>query len=381
MTCVQKTVVVGMSGGVDSSVAALLLKQQGYRVIGVFMKNWEEDDDEGRCQSREDYEDVVQVCNQIGIPYYSVNFSKQYWDRVFSRCLKEFRAGHTPNPDILCNKEIKFNVFFQKAMELKADYLATGHYCRKLLADGEYKLARGIDSNKDQSYFLYTMKKEVLEKVLFPLGEMKKEEIRRIAEEEQFVTACKKDSVGICFIGKRNFKEFLSEYIPSKPGNLETPDGRVVGQHDGIAYYTIGQRKGLGIGGEGAAWFVAGKDVKRNVVIVVQGDEDPFLYSKGVIAGEVSWVGNCISKVPFRCTAKVRYRQEDFSCTITALEEKRVVVEFDLPQKAVTVQQSIVFYNGDLCLGGAIIESLSNQIFDFDKNKKQTVFDKNPLRE
>ncbi|MFT4551706.1 MAG: tRNA-specific 2-thiouridylase [Chlamydiales bacterium] len=352
----QKTVVVGMSGGVDSSVAALLLKEQGYRVIGVFMKNWEEDDEDGSCQAVSDYDDVVQVCSHIGIPHYSVNFSKEYWDQVFSQCLKEYAAGHTPNPDILCNREIKFKVFLEKVLELNADYLATGHYCRNLLIDGEHKLAKGIDPNKDQSYFLYTMKKEILEKVLFPLGGLCKDEIRRIALENGLVTAAKKDSMGICFIGKRNFKDFLNRYIPSNPGNFETPDGKIVGRHDGFPYYTIGQRKGLGIGGPGEAWFVAGKDVKRNVVILVQGEGDPILHNTALVATDITWVGSPPARLPHKCMAKIRYRQSDSPCTITRIEGDKVYVEFDSPQKAITPRQSIVFYDDDICLGGAMIQ-------------------------
>lgn len=352
----QKTVIVGMSGGVDSSVAALLLKQQGYRVIGVFMKNWEEDDqDDAACQATEDYEDVVQVCEKIGIPHYSVNFSKQYWDLVFSQCLKEYEAGHTPNPDILCNREIKFKVFFEKALELEADYLATGHYCQNLVREGRHFLGRGVDENKDQSYFLYTMKEKILEKVLFPLGQMKKEEIRKIAKDYDLATACKKDSTGICFIGKRNFKDFLKRYIPVKPGCFVTPEGKKVGQHEGMAYYTIGQRKGLGIGGPGEPWFVVKKDVKKNEVVVVQGETDPFLYRSSLEASDASWVGSPPSSFPYRCTAKVRYRSEDVPCQIIKREDEKLFVEFDQPVKAITPRQSIVFYKGECCLGGAMI--------------------------
>lgn len=340
----MKTVVVGMSGGVDSSVTALLLKEQGYRVIALFMKNWEE---EGHCPAEEDYEDVACVCRHLDIPFYTVNFAKEYWDNVFAHCLEEYAAGHTPNPDILCNREIKFKVFFDKAMEMGADYLATGHYCRNV----EGQLLRGIDADKDQSYFLYTMKREILEKVLFPIGEMEKSDVRKIAQGAGLITATKRDSTGICFIGKRNFKQFLTRFIPNQPGNFEQLDGKVVGQHDGIAYYTIGQRRGLDIGGPGEAWYVVGKDAMRNVVRVVQGDEHPALFRGELKMSEVSWVGEA-PRFPLKCTAKVRYRSPDVACTIVS--EKRVV--FDEPQKAITPRQSIVFYQGDICLGGALID-------------------------
>lgn len=347
-------VILGMSGGVDSSVAALLLKRQGYQVIGVFMKNWEEEEN-GVCCANTDYEDVTKVCKQIGIPHYTLNFSKQYWERVFAHCLKEFKDGYTPNPDILCNREIKFNLFFEKAMELNADYLATGHYCRNLFVEGERRLAKGKDPNKDQSYFLYAINKRVLDRVLFPLGDLKKEEVREIANRHQLATAKKKDSTGICFIGKRNFKDFLSKYIPIHPGNIETLGGKIVGRHDGIAYYTIGQRKGLGIGGQGEAWFVVGKDVARNALIVDQGVGSQELYSKSLIATELSWLGELSLSLPFRCKAKIRYRQNDEICTIIQMENKEIHVEFDSLQKAVAPRQSIVFYDGEICLGGAII--------------------------
>lgn len=347
----MKTVVVGMSGGVDSSLSALLLKEQGYRVIGLFMKNWEE---EGPCPAYTDYQDVVSVCSQIDIPYYSVNFSKQYWDQVFSECLKEYEAGYTPNPDILCNREIKFNIFFQKAKELGADFLATGHYCRRVYQDGQWLLARGLDANKDQSYFLYTIKSEILKEVLFPIGELEKVQVRALASKYGLTTAQKKDSTGICFIGKRDFKQFLSGYIPPKPGNFETIDGKVVGKHDGAAFYTIGQRRGLGIGGPGEAWYVVGKEIARGVVIVAQGEQSPELYHPSLVASEVTWVG-APPKLPFTCTAKVRYRSPDVPCTLTKQVGDLLEVVFETPQKAITPRQSIVFYQGDLCLGGGMI--------------------------
>jgi tRNA-specific 2-thiouridylase len=353
----QKTVVVGMSGGVDSSVTALLLKEQGYRVIGLFMKNWEDDDSDSYCHAQDDFDDVAQVCEQIGIPYYSVNFAKEYWERVFSVCLKDFEAGYTPNPDILCNQEIKFKIFFEKALSLGADYLATGHYCRKLMINGNACLAKGMDPLKDQSYFLYTLKEKILQRVLFPIGELPKTEVRALAEKHGLATAKKKDSTGICFIGKRNFKTFLERYCKKKPGNFETPEGKIIAQHDGVAFYTIGQRKGLNIGGPGEAWFVVGKDIERNVVIITQGADHPALYTRSLITSEMSWVNEAITSFPYRCHAKVRYRQNDAACTLVWERDGQIYVEFDEDQRAVTPRQSIVLYQGNQCLGGGIIQS------------------------
>jgi tRNA-specific 2-thiouridylase len=352
----KKRIVVGMSGGVDSSVTALLLKEQGHEVIGLFMKNWEEKDPFGQCTSAADYEDVVRVCEQIGIPYYSVNFVKEYWDSVFSHFLEELKAGYTPNPDILCNREIKFKVFFQKALELGADFLATGHYAQ---TDGK-KLLRSRDQEKDQTYFLYTLKSEILSRVLFPIGGLTKKELRAIARQHNLATSEKKDSTGICFIGERNFREFLKPYLAYNPGNFETLEGKVVGKHEGAAYYTIGQRKGLGIGGRadgsGEAWFVVGKEMKRNVVFVAQGTDHPALYAPSLTATEISWVSGQAPVLPFRCHAKIRYRQTDQECLIEKIEGDRIFVSFSTPQRAVTPRQSIVFYDGEVCLGGAMIE-------------------------
>lgn len=348
----KKIVVVGMSGGVDSSVCALLLKEQGYSVVGMFMRNWNEGDD---CPAEDDYQDVIAVCEKIGIPHYSVDFSKEYWDSVFEHFLVEYRAGYTPNPDILCNREIKFKVFFDKAMELGADYLATGHYCRVGHEGNDTTvLLRGLDTNKDQSYFLYAINPAVLDRVLFPIGDMKKSDVRRTAEEHDLITAKKKDSTGICFIGKRNFKEFLAQYVDFKKGDFETPEGQVVGQHDGVAFYTIGQRKGLKIGGPGEAWFVLRKDLERNVVVVAQGSDHPDLYVTTLIANEASWIGTPPT-APCQCTAKVRYRAEDAACTIESIDGETVTVVFENPERAVTPRQSVVFYDGDRCLGGAVI--------------------------
>ncbi|NGX42741.1 MAG: tRNA-specific 2-thiouridylase MnmA [Chlamydiae bacterium] len=352
----KKTIVVGMSGGVDSSVAALLLKQQGYRVIGMFMKNWEEKDENGTCQSAKEYDDVARVCNKIDIPYYSVNFTKEYWDNVFAQCLEEFKKGHTPNPDVLCNREIKFKVLLEKAKELDGDYLATGHYCQIGENDGECQLLKGADPNKDQSYFLYTITSETLRSVLFPIGGMLKSEVREIARKHDLPTAEKKDSTGICFIGERNFKTFLNQYIDFQPGDFENTKGDVVGKHDGVSFYTIGQRKGLGIGGAGDAWYVVGKDIPRNVVIIDQGANHPALFSDRLAATELSWVSpKGPPALPCTCSSKIRYRQADHPCTLKEIHEGKALVEFPDPQRAVTPRQSIVFYDGNTCLGGGTI--------------------------
>ncbi|MBA2728621.1 MAG: tRNA 2-thiouridine(34) synthase MnmA [Parachlamydiaceae bacterium] len=354
----ETTVVVGMSGGVDSSVCALLLKQQGYRVIGLFMKNWEEQDEHGVCQASKEYADVVRVCGQIGIPYYSVNFIKEYQENVFSHFVEEFKKGYTPNPDILCNREIKFKVLLQKAIELGGDFLATGHYCQVGGHVDSMKLLKGADPGKDQSYFLYAINGQALSKVMFPIGHMLKSELREIARQNGLATSEKKDSTGICFIGKRDFKQFLGQYIQYKAGNFENLKGEVVGQHDGAAFYTPGQRRGMGIGGAGEAWFVVGKDVERNVVFVDQGILHPALFCDTVIATDLTWIsGVAPSLFPFRCRSKVRYRQPDQHCVIEKIVDGKVVVAFDVPQRAVTPRQSIVFYDGDVCLGGGMIES------------------------
>lgn len=351
------TVVVGLSGGVDSSVSALLLKQQGYRVIGLFMKNWDGLDENGVCQATYDYEDVCRVCEQIDIPHYAVNFAQDYWDNVFNEFLEGLKRGVTPNPDILCNREIKFKVFLEKALDLGADFLATGHYCRNLVVDGEQALGKGLDAGKDQTYFLYTLQKETLQKVLFPVGDLEKSEVRRLAREAGLATSEKKDSTGICFIGKRNFRPFLSQYLGFQPGHFETLDGRIVGDHGGAAYYTLGQRKGLAIGGAGEAWFVVGKDMARNAVIVEQGADHPALYCSTLVATELSWVsGKAPELLPYACQSKVRYRQNDQACVIERITEGTAYVSFPEPQRAVTPGQSIVFYQGDVCLGGGIIK-------------------------
>ncbi|RFU61496.1 tRNA 2-thiouridine(34) synthase MnmA [Bacillus sp. V59.32b] len=351
-------VVVGMSGGVDSSVAALLLKNQGYDVVGIFMKNWDDTDEFGVCTATEDYNDVIAVCNQIGIPYYAVNFEKQYWDKVFTYFLDEYKAGRTPNPDVMCNKEIKFKAFLEHAVSLGADYLATGHYAQVEYRDGDYKMLRGIDENKDQTYFLNQLTQDQLSKVMFPLGGIDKKEVREIAKEAGLATATKKDSTGICFIGERNFKEFLSNYLPAQPGNMETLDGEVMGKHDGLMYHTIGQRHGLGIGGSGDPWFVVGKDLKKNILYVGQSFDNEKLYSSSINAVNVSWVAGHAPGTEFTCTAKFRYRQADNKVTVKVKEGGTAEVIFDEPIRAVTPGQAVVFYDGEVCLGGGTIDEV-----------------------
>lgn len=351
-------VVVGMSGGVDSSVAALLLKEQGYDVIGIFMKNWDDTDENGVCTATEDYEDVIRVCNQLGIPYYAVNFEKQYWDKVFTYFLEEYKAGRTPNPDVMCNKEIKFKAFLEHAMSLGADYLATGHYAQVVRENGKVKMLRGKDDNKDQTYFLNQLTEEQLSKVMFPIGGMEKSRVRELATEANLATATKKDSTGICFIGERNFKEFLSGFLPAQKGNMETFDGKVMGRHDGLMYYTIGQRHGLGIGGSGDPWFVIGKDLERNVLYVGQGFEHEMLYSDSIIATNVSWVSKDAIGKSFECTAKFRYRQPDNKVRVEVLDENTVKVIFHEPIRAVTPGQAVVFYKEEECLGGGTIDKV-----------------------
>ncbi len=350
-------VVVGMSGGVDSSVAALLLKQKGYDVIGVFMKNWDETDEDDVCTAEEDYQDVRRVCDQIGIPYYTVNFEQEYWERVFTYFLEEYKAGRTPNPDVVCNKEIKFKAFLEKALDLEADYLATGHYARIEREHGQCRLLRGVDNNKDQSYFLCMLDQKQLQRALFPVGDMTKEEVRASAAREALLTAEKKDSTGICFIGERKFKEFLQRFLPAQPGPIRRVDGRTVGRHDGLMYYTLGQRKGLGIGGPGEPWFVVDKDLDSNVLYVDQGQDSDALYSHGLMASQASWIaGQPPAEDTFRATAKFRYRQPDQGVDVYVRSGGKLFVVFDEPQRAITPGQAAVFYEGQYCLGGAIID-------------------------
>ena len=361
----NKRVVLGMSGGVDSSVAAILLKEQGYEVIGVFMKNWEEKDDNGNCMAEEDYKDVVTVAEQLDIPYYSVNFVKEYWDKVFTYFLDEYKKGRTPNPDVMCNKEIKFKAFLDYAIKLGADYVATGHYARIIHEekDGKIKsvMLRGIDDNKDQTYFLCQLSQKQLEKVLFPIGEYTKPQIREIAEKYNLATAKKKDSTGICFIGERDFNEFLSKYLPAKGGNIVNTEGKILGKHNGLMYYTIGQRKGIGIGnskeGTGEPWFVVDKNLETNELIVTQGDKS-VLYSKGLIATDFNFINMENMEFPLECTVKFRYRQSDSKAVIKKLPDEKYEVLFDEPQKAVTPGQIVVAYKDEVCLGGGVIDEI-----------------------
>ncbi|RBP51560.1 tRNA 2-thiouridine(34) synthase MnmA [Arenicella xantha] len=350
-------VVVGMSGGVDSSVTAYLLKQKGYRVTGMFMKNWEEDDTEEYCAAATDLKDAAQVCDRLDIELREVNFAHEYWENVFEHFLAEYQAGRTPNPDILCNKEIKFKEFLLQAETIGAQYIATGHYVAKGQDGDQALLLRGSDENKDQSYFLYTLQQFQLTKSLFPLGEITKPEVRKIADEQGFVTHDKKDSTGICFIGERRFKDFLSTYLKPNPGAMVNTDGETVGQHDGLMYYTLGQRHGLDIGGPGAAWYVAGKDLAENKLLVVQGHDHPAMLSQSVVATGLDWVSATPLKVGDQVTAKTRYRQQDQACQVTAVGDDSITVRFDQPQRAVTPGQALVFYDGRRCLGGGTIES------------------------
>ena len=356
-----KKVICGMSGGVDSSVSAFILQQQGYQVEGLFMKNWEEDDDTDYCTAAADLADAQAVCDKLGIKLHKINFAAEYWDNVFEHFLNEYKAGRTPNPDILCNKEIKFKAFLEYAAEdLGANYIATGHYVRRRGADDKAQLLRGLDANKDQSYFLYTLSSKQVGQSLFPVGDIEKPIVRAIAEDLGLVTAKKKDSTGICFIGERKFKDFLARYLPAQPGNIRTVEGDIIGRHDGLMYHTLGQRKGLGIGGvKGAseeAWYVVEKDLVNNELIVAQGHDHSALLSTGLIAQQLHWVDRQPIREPLRCTVKTRYRQTDVPCTVEPIDGESIKVIFDEPQIAVTPGQSAVFYLDEVCLGGGIID-------------------------
>ena len=356
-----KKVICGMSGGVDSSVSAFILQQQGYQVEGLFMKNWEEDDDTDYCTAAADLADAQAVCDKLGIKLHKINFAAEYWDNVFEHFLSEYKAGRTPNPDILCNKEIKFKAFLEYAAEdLGANYIATGHYVRRRGTDDNAQLLRGLDANKDQSYFLYTLSSKQVGQSLFPVGDIEKPIVRAIAEDLGLITAKKKDSTGICFIGERKFKDFLARYLPAQPGNIRTVEGDIIGRHDGLMYHTLGQRKGLGIGGvKGAteeAWYVVEKDLVNNELIVAQGHDHSALLSTGLIAQQLHWVDRQPIREPLRCTVKTRYRQTDVPCTIEPIDDESIKVIFDEPQIAVTPGQSAVFYLDEVCLGGGIIE-------------------------
>lgn len=353
-------VTLGLSGGVDSSVAALLLQRAGYRVRAVFMKNWEEDDHDGHCAAARDAADAGRVCERLGLPLARVSFATEYWERVFERFLADHRAGLTPNPDVLCNREIKFKAFLDFAVAGGADLIATGHYARVVRAGGRYRLLKGRDPDKDQSYFLYTLGQRQLARCLFPVGGLTKAEVRRLAAEADLPTHAKPGSTGICFIGERPFRAFLQRFLAREPGEIRTPGGELVGRHEGLAYYTVGQRHGLGIGGRPGAgegpWYVLGKDPARNLLIVGQGHDHPALLSTALEAGELSWVAGEPPASPVSCWARVRYRQPDQPCRASPLPGGRWRVEFARPQRAVAPGQSVVLYDRDECLGGGVIE-------------------------
>jgi len=351
-------VVVGMSGGVDSAVAALLLKRAGWDVVGLFMKNWEDDDDDEYCSTRQDLIDAAAAADVIGVDLEAVNFSAEYKDRVFAEFLREYSAGRTPNPDVLCNAEIKFKAFLDHAMRLGASKIATGHYARIGFSENRLQLLKGKDPSKDQSYFLHRLNQEQLSRVMFPVGELKKSDVRRLALEAGLPNHAKKDSTGICFIGERPFREFLNRYLPKAPGPIRTPEGRLVGEHMGLAFYTIGQRKGIGIGGmakmKGEAWYVADKRLESNELIVVQGHDHPLLMKNTLDASDASWVAGT-APAKRSVTAKTRYRQADARCSLERVLESEIRVGFEVPQWAVTPGQSVVLYEGEVCLGGGVI--------------------------
>jgi tRNA-specific 2-thiouridylase len=352
-------VIVGMSGGVDSSVAALLLREQGYRVEGLFMKNWDEDDGTEYCTAKADFADAQAVADALDIPLHGANFAAEYWDNVFEHFLAEYKAGRTPNPDILCNREIKFRAFLDYALLLGADCIATGHYARRGENYGKAALLRGLDANKDQSYFLHAVGHRELAQTLFPVGEIEKPEVRAIAARHGLITSNKKDSTGICFIGERRFRDFLQQYLPAQPGDIYSLDGEILGRHQGLMYHTIGQRQGLGIGGLAdhgdEPWYVVGKDLEHNVLRVAQGNDHPALFSSDLQVGDMFWISGEPPELPLRCTAKVRYRQADQACSVMAADGA-YRVHFREPQRAVTPGQSVVFYDGERCLGGGVIE-------------------------
>ena len=360
----KEKIIVGLSGGVDSSVAALLLTQQGYEVEALFMKNWDEKTANGGCLWEADVEDAIRVCEVLQIPLNTVDLSRAYWDEVFRSFLAQYASGRTPNPDILCNQEVKFKAFLDHALNLGADRIATGHYARLHDAGGRFDLLKGMDVNKDQSYFLCRMTQYQLAHTLFPVGEYEKPRIRKMAAEAGLITHDKKDSTGICFIGERPFRDFLSNYLPAANGAIRTSDGLVIGEHLGIQFYTLGQRKGLGVGGvKGAGdgpWYVVAKDIVNNELIVAQNHDDPLLYSAALSAGNVHWIGERSPAFPFNCLAKTRYRQPDQECLVDHIGENKVRVRFAVPQWAVTPGQYVVFYNGETCLGGGVIDTTSN---------------------
>ena len=351
--------ILGLSGGVDSSAAAVLLKEQGYDVIGLFMKNWDETDENGICTAEEDARDARQVAGKLRIPFYTVNFEREYWDRVFQYFLREYRSGRTPNPDVMCNQEIKFNAFLEHALKLDCDYIAMGHYARVEERAGKYYLLRGADTSKDQSYFLSRIGQQALSKTLFPIGHLHKREVREIARQHELVTAEKKDSTGVCFIGERDFNRFLDQFLKADPGEMKDVDGRLLGTHTGLIHYTLGQRKGIGLGGvgDGRPWFVAGKDLANNVLYVAQGENHPALRSTALIGADMAWTLEEEPAFPLHCTAKFRYRQPDVPVVVTEQAGKIQIDYAATPMKGVTPGQAAVLYQQEVCLGSCLIES------------------------
>ena len=361
-------IMVAMSGGVDSSVSALLLQQQGLDIAGMFMKNWEEDDRYGECSAAVDVADAQVVAENLGMELHTRNFASEYWENVFDEFLNEYRAGRTPNPDILCNREIKFKTFLEHAENLGAEKIATGHYVRSDEKDGMHRLLRGVDHNKDQSYFLYAVGHEQLAKTLFPVGELEKPRVRELAEQAGFNVFDKKDSTGICFIGERNFTSFLSDYLPAQPGDIQTADGQVIGKHQGLMFHTLGQRQGLGIGGvkgyPEAPWYVLHKDMDNNILFVGQGHEHPWMLSNELEASQLAWVSGSAPAEGSSLTAKVRYRQQDQDVRLEQVSDTHIKLKFRQAQRAVTPGQSVVLYDGDVCLGGGIIETMNTPPMD-----------------
>lgn len=355
----NKRVILGLSGGVDSSVAAILLKEQGYEVIGLFMKNWDETDESGVCTAEEDAKDAMKVAGSLGIPFYTVNFEKEYWDNVFQYFLSEYQKGRTPNPDVMCNQEIKFNAFLDYALKLDSDYIAMGHYARVEKRGDKYYLLRGVDTNKDQSYFLSRISQKALSKSLFPIGDIDKQKVREIAKKYDLETATKKDSTGVCFIGERNFNRFLDQFLKANPGPMKDVEGNVVGQHTGLIHYTLGQRKGIGLGGvgDGRPWFVAGKDLADNILYVAQGEDNPALYSTSLLGTDMSWILEEEPQFPLVCTAKFRYRQKDIPVVVTKRGDKIHIDYHATAMKGVTPGQAAVLYQDEVCLGSCLIES------------------------
>jgi tRNA-specific 2-thiouridylase len=364
-----KRVILGMSGGVDSSVAAYLLQKDGYDVVGLFMKNWDETDANGDCEASKDFDDVQKVCSQLGIPCYSIEFIEEYRNHVFSEFVRMYKAGYTPNPDVLCNREIKFDLFLKKAVEFGCEYLATGHYAQVRARDipgangSTEELIRGNDPNKDQTYFLTAVDGKVFNQVLFPIGHLPKPEVREIAKKINLATHAKKDSTGICFIGERKFKTFLNQYVQSKPGRIVDLEGKEVGTHDGIAFFTLGQRKGLGLGGEGEPWFVVEKRVKENELVVVRGEAHPALFSPYLIAKEMNWFAGSAPAAKFDCTAKTRYRQMDQPCTVSVQDSGDIRVDFKNAERAPTPGQYVVLYQNEVCLGGGVIDQVGPSVW------------------